>query len=141
MSCEQPVDVPAEIAGSAVQPVAAAEQPEASAPSVLDLEIFGHGMGLAAMLPPFAVDPPGPVGLAHTVGLAAPGETQRRLVGKLGDDLVDRLGVREQADRARPVGRPAVGFTQRRDPADAAFGNVAFDAAQAEYVRRSDTPG
>ena len=72
---------PAKVTGSGIDPVAAAEQPEARTLFVLDLEIIADRLGFARPLPPVAMDPLGAVGLADPVDLPAPGKTDRRLVG------------------------------------------------------------
>src|SRR6476661_503937 len=99
--------IPAEVAGAAIDAVAAAEDPEPRAGFVLDLEIVTHRLGFVPVLPPFAIDALGPVGLADDMGVAAPGEPARRAVGKQSHHLVDRLGRAEQPHRARPLLWPA----------------------------------
>ena len=116
--------------------VAAAVEPEAAAFLVLDLEIIADRVGLAAALPPFAMDPLGAVGARDPVDPAAPDEAARRQIGKLGHDILDPLGRRQQADRARPR-RPGRRLGERPEAADASFGHVAFDRAEPVNRRRS----
>src|SRR4051794_10253240 len=98
-SCEQSVQVPAEIAGAGVLAVAAAVEPEAGAAFLLDLEIIADGIALRPVPPPFAIDALGAVGGDHPIGPAAPFEADRGAVGKVGHDLLDRFRRRKQPDR------------------------------------------
>ena len=76
-SAEQPVHVPAEIAGASVDAVAAAEQPEAAARLVLDPEIVADRPDLAVAAPPFAMDALGAVAGDDRVQLC-PRQAKRR---------------------------------------------------------------
>src|SRR4051812_32292339 len=99
------MQVPAEIAGGGILAVALAVEPEAGAAFRFDLEIVADRIPFLLMAPPFAIEALGAVGGGDAIGLAAPFEADRGAVGKVRHDLLDRLGRREQADRARP-GRP-----------------------------------
>src|SRR3546814_8535120 len=63
-SSEHAMDVPAQIARYALDPIAATEEPEALAARRLDLEILAHRPHLARAQPPFAMDAPGKIGRA-----------------------------------------------------------------------------
>src|SRR4051812_17327486 len=122
------MDVPTHVAGGRVLAVAAAEQPEALAATVLDDEVVAHGSGLAIVPPPFAKDALGTVGPLDPPAHPAPGEPRRRMVRQQRDSL-DRFGERQQPARPRPVLGPyRAGWRgERRHAPDRALGHVALD--------------
>src|SRR3546814_8959910 len=77
-SSEHAMDVPAQIARYALDPIAATEEPEALAARRLDLEIIAHRPHLARAQPPFAMEALGTVARGDLIGFPAPAEPARR---------------------------------------------------------------
>src|SRR5262245_25703627 len=76
-----------------------AKQPEAQPRFVLDAEMVARWA--AVLAPPGAFDALGPFGRDHFVQRAPPAEAHRRAVGHESEDVLDRLGPDEQAQRPR----------------------------------------
>src|SRR5262245_49441232 len=76
-----------------------AKQPEAQPRFVLDAEIVARRA--AVLAPPGAFDALGPFGCDHFVQRVPPAEAHRRAVGHEREDVLDRLGPGEQAQRPR----------------------------------------
>src|SRR5262245_17440618 len=76
-----------------------AKQPEAQPRFVLDAEIVARWA--AVLAPPGAFDALGPFGCDHFVQRAPPAEAHRWAVGHEREDVFDRLGPGEQAQRPR----------------------------------------
>src|SRR4051794_6121125 len=121
------MDVPAHVARGRVLAIAAAEQPEALAATVLDDEIIAYGSFLAVVPPPFAEDALRAIGPLDAPASPAPGEARRRMIRQQRDGL-DRFGRRQQPARPRPVLGPCDigGRGERRHASDRALGNVAL---------------
>src|SRR5262245_20098031 len=88
-----------------------AEEPEAQAGLVLDAEIIARRTTRFA--PPGAFDALGAFDGYYLVQSAAPAEAQRRSVGHDGEDVHDRLGLGEQAQRPRAAGGLGAEMTER----------------------------
>src|SRR5689334_13112913 len=78
---ENAMQEPSEIAGSGVDAVAAAIEPEAPPVAIFHLEVVADGACLVIMPPPFAVNPFGSVRTTNEEALSAPGEGDGRMVG------------------------------------------------------------
>src|SRR5262249_1277395 len=105
-SREEPAQEPQRRRTGLIEPVAI--EPEAPPRLVLDPVIVAdlRLCGLPDPAPPFGGDPFRPLGMAHAMHGPAPTELERRIVRHEGRDL-DRIGPREQPDRALPVLRPS----------------------------------
>src|SRR3546814_618100 len=102
-SSEHAMDVPAQIARYALDPIAATEEPEALAARRLDLEIIAHRPHLARAQPPFAMDALGTVARGDLIGFPAPAEPARRMIGKQRHDPRQHFGANEQAGGTAPA--------------------------------------
>src|ERR1044071_3617064 len=80
-------------------------EPEAAAFGILDAVIVSDLRILFAGYPPFRRDALGPFGGVHLVQHMAPAELHRRIIGNRRNGI-DRLGMRQQADRTLRGFRP-----------------------------------
>jgi len=82
--------------GGGVLAVASAVDPIALARLVLDLKIVAHRRQFGVAFPPFAKDALRTIGAHHAAADAAPGEADRRMIGK------QRYGVDGLRGRQQP---------------------------------------
>ena len=104
-SSEQPVHVPALVAGLGILAIASTEEPEALASLVLDHEVIAHGPEFFLAANPFTENALGPVRAFDPASLSAPGELHRWVVGQQRHRF-NEFRVRQQARRAWPVDLP-----------------------------------
>src|SRR3546814_999862 len=104
-SSEHAMDVPAQIARYALDPIAATEEPEALAARRLDLEIIAHRPHLARAQPPFAMDALGTVARGDLIGFPAPADRKStRLNSVTNAHLVCRLLLeKKQRNNPQPI--------------------------------------
>src|SRR5262249_49032579 len=126
-SCEDSMDIPAQIAGCGVLAIARAKKPEPLASIILDQKIVADGGPLFLMPPPFAKNSLGAIGFRHMPPDTPPGEMGGRVVGQKRQSI-DRLGRRQQAAGPWPMLWPACARRWRKGSQDfhRAFGQIAL---------------